>query len=112
MSARTVHNRHMSLRAFLLSLGLDAKTVPGKAPRYDKTLPEIFEPGGSCYLFRSLSAEYDRLLFGMLLKTGLREREVMHLEWTDISSSGAHSMSDQSLITVIGLSTQRSVSSP
>jgi integrase len=31
--------------------------------------------------------EYDRILFKLLLTTGLREREAMHLQWIDISFS-------------------------
>jgi integrase len=85
MAARTVHNRHMSVRAFIIALGLDPKALAGKAPRFDKTLPEIFEPGELAKFFGSLSTDYDRLLFTLLLKTGLREREAMHLEWADIS---------------------------
>ena len=87
LSARTVHNRHMSLRAFLLSLGLDVKTIAGKAPRYDKTMPEIFEREELASFFDSLQSDYDRLLFNVLLKTGLREKECAHLEWQDISFS-------------------------
>jgi hypothetical protein len=85
LAARTVSNRHMNLRAFLLSLGLDVKAIAGKAPRYDKTMPEIFEPSDLLAFFASLESEYDTLLFTVLLKTGLREREAMHREWTDIS---------------------------
>ena len=85
LSARTVHNRHMSIRAFILALGLDAKALAGKAPRYEKTMPEIYEPAELAKFFASLLTDYDRLFFGLLLKTGLREREAMHLEWTDIS---------------------------
>jgi integrase len=87
LSERTVHNRHMALRAFLLSLGLDVKVIAGKAPRYDKTMPEIFEREELASFFKSLQSDYDRLLFSLLLKTGLREREVAHLEWADISLS-------------------------
>ena len=85
MAARTVHNRHMSVRAFIIALGLDPKALAGKAPRFDKTLPEIFEPGDLAAFFESLDTIYNRLFFTLLLKTGLREREAMHLEWSDIS---------------------------
>jgi integrase len=87
LSARTVHNRHMNLRAFLLSLGLEVKAIAGKAPKYEKTMPEIYEPDELKNFFASLETDYDKLLFQVLLKTGLREREAMHLEWTDISFS-------------------------
>jgi integrase len=84
-SARTVHNRHMSVKAFLRGCGL-SETVKGKkAPKYDKTLPEIFETGDLNPFFASLSDPYHRVVFNLLLKTGLREQEAMYLEWEDIS---------------------------
>jgi integrase len=87
LSARTVHNRHMNLRAFLLSLGIDIKVIAGKAPRFDKTMPEIYEPEDLVMFFAAIDSPFDLLLFDMLLTTGLREREAMHLEWTDMSTS-------------------------
>jgi integrase len=87
LSDRTVHNRHKNLKSFLLYLGLNAKVIAGKAPKFEKTMPEIFEPEDLAAFFTSLTTDYDKLLFGLLLKTGLREREAMHLEWTDISSA-------------------------
>jgi integrase len=89
LADRTVFNRHMNLRAFLISLGFrdDAlkKLAGERAPRFEKTLPEIYEPEELAAFFKSLETEYDRLLFDLLLETGLREREAMHLEWVDIS---------------------------
>jgi integrase len=89
LSDRTVHNRHMNLRSFLFTLGFNAeqvKTIAGKqAPKFEKTMPEIYEPADLKAFFDSLETDYDRLLFDVLLKTGLREREAMHLEWADIS---------------------------
>jgi integrase len=85
LSKRTVHNRHQSLRAFFLSLRMNVAEIAGKAPRFDKTMPEIYEPDQLTSLFLSPLSDCDRLLFDMLLKTGLREREAMHLEWGDIS---------------------------
>jgi hypothetical protein len=43
--ARTVHNRHMLVKAFLLYCGVPVKTLGKGAPKYDKTLPEIYETG-------------------------------------------------------------------
>jgi integrase len=87
LSARTVSNRHFNLRAFLLSLGLNVKVIAGKAPRYDETLPEIYESEELAAFFLSLKSEYDQIIFKLLLTTGLRERELMHLQWIDISFS-------------------------
>jgi integrase len=75
----------MNLRAFLLKLGVDIKVVAGKSPRFEKTMPEIYEPYELKAFFQSLESDYDKLLFDVLLMTGLREREAMHLDWADIS---------------------------
>ena len=56
-----------------------------KAPSYDKTLPEIYEPAELKQFFVSLSSEFDQLLFDTLLQSGLREGEAMHLEWPDFT---------------------------
>lgn len=91
LADRTVFNRHINLRAFLISLGFNGdqlKKIAGeKAPRFEKTLPEIYEPDKLTAFFKSLGSDYDRLLFNLLLKSGLREREAMHLKWIDISSA-------------------------
>jgi integrase len=89
LSDRTIHNRHMALRSFILTLGFtveQVKSIAGRiAPKFEKTLPEIYEPGELKTFFASLTTDYDKLLFDLLLTTGLREREAMHLEWGDLS---------------------------
>ena len=84
-SARTVHNRHMLVKAFLVNAGVAAKVVQKGAPKYDKTLPDIYEAEELKKFFNSLSDPYHQLVFGLLMKTGLREQEAMYLEWEDIS---------------------------
>ncbi|MCU1251523.1 MAG: hypothetical protein JWQ49_4552 [Edaphobacter sp.] len=89
LSDRTVHNRHQALRSFILTLGFtveQVKAITGsRAPKFEKTMPEIYEPDELKTFFASLESDYDILLFDLLLTTGLRERECMHLEWADIS---------------------------
>lgn len=96
LADRTIANHHRSLRAFLIYLRFDKdaiKQIAGPTPRYEKTLPEIYEPGDQDEpaeleeFFDSLESEYDQLLFDVLLASGLREQEVMHLEWWDLSKS-------------------------
>jgi integrase len=86
-SARTVHNRHVLLKAFLTYCGVPEAIKGKKPPKFDKTLPEIYENGDLNPFFASLSEPYHRLIFKMLLMTGLREQEAMYLEWPDISHS-------------------------
>jgi len=87
LADRTVYNRHMNLRAFLIYLKLDYKVIAGAAPKFEKTMPEIYEPKELKAFFGGLTSEYDRVFYRLLLTTGLREREAMHLEWTDINPS-------------------------
>jgi len=84
-SDRTIHNRHMCVKAFLKDAGVSAPALERKAPKYDKTIPEIYEPAELKTFFASLTDPYHQLTFEMLLKTGLREQEAMYLEWGDIS---------------------------
>lgn len=84
---RTIANRHTHLKTFLLYLNFDRDTIKriaGPKPKFEKTLPEIYEPGELKVFFASLTEEYDYLLFYTLLTTGLREQEMAHTEWPDI----------------------------
>ena len=83
MSARTVSNRHTNLKTFLKFLGYDIKGLP-KPPRYDKTLPEIYTDEELNALFKSVTSPRESVLFSLLLQTGVREQEAMHLEWDDL----------------------------
>jgi integrase len=91
MSARTVKNRHTSVKAFLkylrydfLTDDADGKPFP-KTPRYDEELPEIYTDQELSDLFSRVTSVKENLLYAVLLETGLREREAMPLEWSDIN---------------------------
>lgn len=83
MSARTVSNRHTNVKTFLKFLGYDLKGLP-KPPRYDKTMPEIYTDKELKALLKAVKAPRENLLFWLLLQTGVREQEAMHIEWADI----------------------------
>jgi integrase len=85
LADRTIANRHGNLRSFILFAGGDADAVCGPAPRYEEQTVEIFESEDLKPFFAAEMEEYDRLLFGVLLAAGLREREAMHLEWRSIN---------------------------
>ncbi len=85
MSARTVSNRHSSVKAFLRSIDYDTKHIP-KPPKYDKTLLEIYTDKELKDLFRTVKSRRENLLYRLLLQTGMREQEAMYLEWSDIDS--------------------------
>jgi integrase len=86
-SARTVHNRNVLVKAFLTYCGVPEAIKGKKPPKFDKTLPEIYERRDLNPFLKSLSDPYHKLLFRVLLMTGLREQEAMYLEWPDISYS-------------------------
>ncbi len=83
MSPRTVSNRHANVKAFFLFCGMDTKSLP-KPPKYDKTMPEIYTDSELSALFNHVTSARENLLFRVLIQTGVREQEAMHLEWTDI----------------------------
>jgi integrase len=83
MAKRTVCNRHNSVKAFLLYLGYDSKTLP-KPPKFDKTTPEIYTDQELKSLTKAVTDPKLILLYELLLVTGAREREAMHVEWRNI----------------------------
>jgi integrase len=85
MSKRTVSNRHSSVKAFLLYLHFNTKELP-KPPKFDKTMPEINTDTELVALFAAVTAPRENLLYRLMVQTGVREREAMHLEWTDIDA--------------------------
>jgi integrase len=85
LAKRTVSNRTSNVKAFLLYLGYDAKTIP-KSPKPEKTMPEIYSDEELRALFKGVTKPRMNLLFSFLLTTGAREQEAMHSEWTDITA--------------------------
>lgn len=95
LSARTIANRHGHIRSFMKFVKVPAdkvKELAGPKPRYEKTLPEVYTPDELDTFFahlESVESDYDRLLFDVLLTCGLREQEVMHLEWKDVNAEAS-----------------------
>ena len=83
LGKRTVSNRHNSVKAFLIYLGYDVKTLP-KPPKFDKTTPEIYSDKELRDLDKAVTDPRLSLLFRFFLQTGAREREAMHVEWHNI----------------------------
>ena len=78
---RTIHNKHISLFGFLKWAGINTKSLVERAPKYTKKEVEIYEPKELKVFFDSLKQPYHRIVFEVLLKTGLRMQEAMFLEW-------------------------------
>ena len=78
---RTIHNKHVSVFGFLKWAGVETKPLAQRAPKYTKKEVEIYEPGELKIFFDALKKPYHRMVFEVLLKTGLRMQEAMFLEW-------------------------------
>jgi len=79
---RTIANKHARVTSFLRFAGVDQTILP-LPPRYDETLPTIYASEEIADILAAADP-YMHLVIGIALKCGLREREIMHLEWPDI----------------------------
>jgi integrase len=84
---RTVSNKHMRAASWLRFAGIDPKQIPPK-PRYELTLPDMYT---SAHISALLDAAepYNRILILLGLKCGLRDQELMHVEFSDINWEGS-----------------------
>jgi integrase len=83
-SERTISDRTRFLYPFLRFAGVDVSKFP-KPPRVEKKLPIVYGQDDLQTLFAQDLKPEHRLLFTLLLKTGLRDQEAQHLEWIDLS---------------------------
>jgi integrase len=81
-SDRTVANKHDRITSFLRFAGVDRSILP-PSPRYDETLPTIYTSDEISSIVGAADP-YMHLVTGLALKCGLRDQEIMHLEWPDI----------------------------
>jgi integrase len=84
LAARTISNLHKQVVSFVRFAGVAVETIPTKAPKYDKTLPEVYTAEQLTSFFASLTDDRHRVAFNILYQTGLREREAVFLQWADI----------------------------
>ena len=85
MSDRTIANRHTHVTSFLRFCKLDVKVLAPITPKYEKGVPEIYTIEEMKAFFGSLVSEYHRITYGLALMCGLRDQELMHLKWSDVS---------------------------
>jgi integrase len=83
LSDRTLANKHARLRSFLRYCKLDYKDILPPTPKYDATLPDTYtlEQTGKIL---GVADAYMRLAIELGLMCGLRDQELMHIEWVDI----------------------------
>jgi integrase len=83
-SDRTIANKHRLVLSFVRFAGVTTDAIPKSAPKFESSLPEIYDGDQLKAFFGSLTQDYHRVVFTLLLKTGLREQEAMFLQWPDI----------------------------
>src|ERR1039458_5814579 len=87
-SDRTIYNKHVSVFGFLSWAGLDTKKLAAKAPTFTEKAVEVYKLDELKKFFASLTDPYHRIVFEVLLKTGLRMQEAMFLEWRQFDFKG------------------------
>lgn len=88
-SERTIADKHQRVKAWLRWCKVDASFMP-PAPKYEETLPTIYEPEEVRAIRRAAFDAGDvqmLLCIDMALKLGLREQEVEYAEWADLRFS-------------------------
>lgn len=90
LTHRSICNNYTSIATFLKFCDVDhKKLLPySERPTPDDGTPEAYSEQEVRRFFAALSRERDRLAFEMLLKAGLREREMTTLEWSDLLLEG------------------------
>lgn len=87
---RTIHNKQVSVSSFLKHAGILPAILPKKLPRYEKKLPTIYSADDLKQFFAAIDNEYDRVVFSLALKCGLRDQELMHVQWSDVAGKALH----------------------
>jgi len=87
LSERTVMNYYGSIATFLRACGIDHKSLVPKEhrPHKEDPDPDAYTESEIDEFLAACNCERDRLFFEFLLKTGAREKEASHAEWTDIN---------------------------
>jgi integrase len=83
LSDRTVSNKHGHLSSWLVYGGID-KSIITPAPRYEETLPTIYERDQITTLLGEADP-YMTMVINIAWKCGLRDQELMYLEFSDIN---------------------------
>ena len=79
---RTVANKHNRLKSWLLFAGIDRTILP-PAPKYEEKLPTIYTSDEISSIVGAADP-YMSIAIALALKCGLRDQELIHLEWSDI----------------------------
>jgi len=83
-SNRTLANKHQAVFAFLKWCGIDTKKLAARRPSFTEKAVEVYKADELKTFFASLKTPYHKIVFELLLKTGMRMQEAMFLEWHQI----------------------------
>ena len=83
-SDRTIYNRHVHVLSFLRFCKLDTKKLSPRNPKFEKALPEVYTQEQLNKFFESLKNDHLYLIYSIFLECGLREQEVIFLEWSSV----------------------------
>jgi len=83
LSDRTIANKHARLKSWLRFAGAEDTIFP-PAPKYEKKLPTVYTAEQLTSILNAADP-YMRLVIGLALKCGLRDQELVFLEWSDIN---------------------------
>jgi integrase len=83
LSDRTVSNKDDRLRSFLRFCKVSLADIMPPKPKYEETLPTTYEGDEIRRLLKSADG-YMQLTVELGLKCGLREQEIVFLEWADV----------------------------
>ena len=85
-SPRSVWNKFSNIMSFLKAQGIRGLVGKNDWPRFVEEEPEVYEREDLETLF-AVCDEEERLWYEFFLMTGMREQEVMHCSWADVSLS-------------------------
>jgi integrase len=81
---RTIYNKATSLGGWFKFMKLDVDEIIPENPTYTEKEVEIYSPQELKALFAACKTQYAKVVFKMLLQTGMRMGEAMHLGWNDV----------------------------
>lgn len=102
----SVWNNYHAIATFLKFCGIDHKLLLDEKSRPQKDnggTPESYSPEEVAAFMAALGKERYQLMFLTLLRSGMREREMSHLEWRDIDFiKGVLTVHDDKTIPIAG----------
>jgi integrase len=83
-SDRTIYNKGTSLAGWFKFMKLPVKEIVTENPSFTEKEVEVYHPGEMKALMAACNTHYSKVVFKLLLQTGLRMGEAMHLGWHNV----------------------------